>query len=346
MYLLDLNIEYRVIIGLSAMVLLFSGFLIAFIIIQQKKIQYHKDLQILHEKQHHILSQQNSLLEQRVQERTGELLQQKEALQTSLSDLKAAQLYLVLREKMASLGELTAGIAHEIQNPLNFITNFSEVSIDIVDELKEEIKANHPDDALAITDDLTANLQKIMHHGGRVSHIIKGMLEHSRPSIGEPVLTDLNALTAEYLRLAYNVLKTKDQDVTVLLLTDFDPHLGPAEVIPQEIGRVLLNLFNNAFYAIRQKNNASIDGYQPEVRVSTHQLTGGVEIKVRDNGVGIPKRIIQKIFQPFFTTKPTGQGTGLGLSLSYDVISKGHSGRLAVDSVEGEFTEFVITLPE
>ncbi|WP_018622237.1 ATP-binding protein [Spirosoma luteum] len=285
-----------------------------------------------------ILSAQNETLERQVAERTTELHQ-------SLTDLKATQTQLIQKEKLASLGELTAGIAHEIQNPLNFVNNFSEVSAELVSELKDELTKGDTDEAKAIADDLAQNLQKITHHGSRVSAIVKGMLEHSRTVTGERQLTELNALADEYLRLAYQGLKAKDKGLNWDLVTDFASDLGPIEVVPQEIGRVLLNLYTNAFYALQQKLKTAPIEYHPTVWVSTHHLANAVEMRIKDNGTGIPESVKSKIFQPFFTTKPTGEGTGLGLSLSYDIVTKGHGGRLSVESVEGDGSEFVITLP-
>ena len=367
MYQFDLSIEYRVIIGISAMVLLFTGFLISFITSQRKKLQYHKESQLMHEAQRKLLIEQNSLLELRVRERTTELNQQKEALQTSLTNLKATQTQLIQKEKMASLGELTAGIAHEIQNPLNFVNNFAEVSAELVDELKEEVRTGQTDDVLAITDDLCQNLQRITLYGKRASSIVRGMLEHARTGTGEKRPTDLNALAAEYLKLAYHGFRrsegrppgppAKDNDgmtgtvpaervrFNVTLQTDFAAGLPNAEVVPQEISQVLLNLYNNAFYAVGQRAEGTTGVYEPTVWVSTRQQNGQIEIRVKDNGTGIPESVKAKIFQPFFTTKPTGEGTGLGLSLSYDIVTKGHGGMLAVESADGQGTEFVIQLP-
>ena len=266
-----------------------------------------------------------------------------------MSKLKSTQDQLIQKEKMASLGELTAGIAHEIQNPLNFVNNFSEVSTELVGELKDELNRGDTTEAKAIADGLTQNLQKITLHGGRASAIVKGMFKHSRTSTGQRELTDINALCEEYLRLAYHGLKAKDKTFTCKLITEFVPNLGQVDVVPQEIGRVLLNLFNNAFYAVQQKQKLAPADYQPRVMVSTKQLDNqsdrrAVEIRVADNGTGIPEAVKAKIFQPFFTTKPTGEGTGLGLSLSYDIITKGHGGTLTMSSKEGEGTEFVLTI--
>ncbi len=278
------------------------------------------------------------------------LKEQKERVEAALSKLKSTQDQLIQKEKMASLGELTAGIAHEIQNPLNFVNNFSEVSTELVGELKDELNRGDTTEAKAIADGLTQNLQKITLHGGRASAIVKGMFKHSRTSTGQRELTDINALCEEYLRLAYHGLKAKDKTFTCKLITEFVPNLGQVDVVPQEIGRVLLNLFNNAFYAVQQKQKLTPADYQPRVMVSTKQLDNqsdrrAVEICVADNGTGIPEAVKAKIFQPFFTTKPTGEGTGLGLSLSYDIVTKGHGGKLTVESTEGEGAEFVLMLP-
>ncbi|PSR56949.1 histidine kinase [Adhaeribacter arboris] len=272
------------------------------------------------------------------------LQQQKKEIENTLTRLKNTQAQLIQSEKMASLGELTAGIAHEIQNPLNFVNNFSEVSAELLDELTEELQKGDTEEAIVLAGDVKENLKKIRHHGKRADLIVKGMLEHSRISTGEKQLTNINFLTQEYVRLAYRGLLVKDRHVNVNLVTDFDNNLEKLEVIPQELGRVLINLLNNAFYATQQKK-AQLNGqYKPEIMVSTTQHNGKVEITVRDNGIGLPEELKSKIFQPFFTTKPTGQGTGLGLSLSYDIITKGHGGELKVETKEGEFTEFKITL--
>jgi two-component system, NtrC family, sensor kinase len=270
-------------------------------------------------------------------------------LEDTISNLKSAQAQLIQAEKMASLGELTAGIAHEIQNPLNFVNNFSEVSSELVEELREgpfhHLPESAKEEAAEIMGDLKQNLQKIHHHGQRADAIVKNMLQHSRTTAGEKQLTNLNNLADEYLRLAYHGLRSKDKSFTCTLDTFYDLKLEKVEVVPQDIGRVLLNLFNNAFYAVQQRQKLGQEDYQPTVTVSTHRQEGQqVEIRVRDNGTGMPESVKQKIFQPFFTTKPTGQGTGLGLSLSYDII-KGHGGELQVESVEGEFTEFMVQLP-
>ena len=246
---------------------------------------------------------------------------------------------------MASLGELTAGIAHEIQNPLNFVNNFSELNAELVGEIKLEIEKGDLEEIKAIAIDIEENSKKINMHGKRAEGIVKGMLEHSRTTSGQKEPTDINQLADEYLRMAYHGLKAKKQDFEAELITGFDERLPLVSVVPQDIGRVLLNLFNNAFYAINQKQKTAGADYKPEVSVSTTNENGQVMISVKDNGTGIPDAIKEKILQPFFTTKPTGEGTGLGLSLSYDIIVKGHGGKINIESKEGEGSEFIIDLP-
>lgn len=345
MYLFNLTIEYRVIIGISAMIVLFTGFLISFITSQRKKLQYHKELQRLNDLQQQSLLEQNSLLEQRVEERTTELNLQKDALQASLTELKVTQMHLIQREKMASLGELTAGIAHEIQNPLNFVNNFSGLSTELLDELKEEINANNTTSYLAIVDDLAQNLQKISQHGNRASNIVSGMLEHSRSSTGKRQLTDINALIDEYLRLAYQGFKTRNKSFSCDLVLELSPKLTEVDIVPQDLGRVLVNIYSNAFYSLREKQKQAPASYQPTVTIRTRQTRKGTAIQIIDNGLGIPEPLRAKIFQPFFTTKPTGQGIGLGLSLSYDIVTKEHNGELSIESQAGEGAEFSIILP-
>ena len=262
--------------------------------------------------------------------------------------LQATQNQLIQKEKLASLGELTAGIAHEIQNPLNFVNNFSELSVDLVKDLKDELKRPDKDEAYIdeLFDDLSQNQEKINHHGKRASSIVKGMLEHSRASTGERALTDINALADEYLRLSYHGLRAKDKSFNADYKTDFEPPLSKISIVPQDMGRVLLNLYNNAFYAVHERKQLLNDEtYTPSVIVTTKQLENAVEIRVKDNGTGMPESVRAKVFQPFFTTKPTGQGTGLGLSLAYDIVTKGHGGTMEVISKEGESTEFIIRLP-
>jgi signal transduction histidine kinase len=249
---------------------------------------------------------------------------------------------------MASLGELTAGIAHEIQNPLNFVNNFSEVNKELIEELiieKSKLKGENGDEhVFTILDDIQTNLEKIIHHGKRADAIVKGMLLHSRSSSRVMEPTDINALADEYLRLSYHGLRAKEKNFNAIIKTDFDETIGKINVIPQDIGRVLLNLFNNAFYAVNEKAKHSANNYQAFTKVTTRKLNDNIEITVEDNGKGIPKKIVDKIFQPFFTTKPTGQGTGLGLSLSYDII-KAHGGEIKVNTKESEGSEFIIKIP-
>ncbi len=265
-------------------------------------------------------------------------------LQSTLSNLKSTQSQLIQSEKMVSLGELTAGIAHEIQNPLNFVNNFSDVNQELLAEMKDEIEKGNSDEAKAIANDVIENEQKINHHGKRADAIVKGMLQHSRSGSRQKEPTDINALADEYLRLSYHGLRAKDKSFNAEIKTDFDESIGKINIIPQDIGRVLLNLFNNAFYAINQQKSVNSISYNPTVFVRTQKCDNKIQITVRDNGNGIPQKILDKIFQPFFTTKPTGQGTGLGLSLSYDII-KADGGEIKVNSKEGEFTEFVVLLP-
>ncbi len=269
---------------------------------------------------------------------------QKEKVERTLTDLKSTQTQLIQSEKMASLGELTAGIAHEIQNPLNFVNNFSEVSNELMDEMNEEIDKGDLEEAKFIAQDIKQNLEKINHHGKRADAIVKGMLQHSRSSKAEKEPTDINKLADEYLRLAYHGLRAKDKSFNATLTTDFDENIGNVNVVPQDIGRVILNLITNAFYAVTEKTKQGLDGYQPEVTVKTQKVQNNLEIIVIDNGNGIPKAIKEKIFQPFFTTKPTGSGTGLGLSLSYDIV-KVHGGELQVETKERKGTTFIIILP-
>jgi signal transduction histidine kinase/ligand-binding sensor domain-containing protein len=306
------------------------------------------------------LKNENIVLEQKIKLRTAEVLEQKEQLmaqrdhlEKTLTELKAAQKQLVQAEKMASLGELTAGIAHEIQNPLNFVNNFSEVSRELMAEMKDELKAGNNSEAASLADDIEQNLEKIDHHGRRADAIVKGMLQHSRKSTGQIELTDINALADEYLRLSYHGLRAKDKDFNAALNTYFDNTIGKINIIPQDIGRVLLNLFNNAFYAVGEKKRLTDSegfknfqglAYRPALTLTTKRAGNTITVSIADNGNGIPQSIINKIFQPFFTTKPTGQGTGLGLSLSYDIV-KAHGGEIRVETKEGEGTEFIIILP-
>ena len=298
------------------------------------------------------MRRENQVLEEKVNHRTSQL-------QNSLRDLQATQSQLIQSEKMASLGELTAGIAHEIQNPLNFVNNFSEVSNELIDEMMEEVAKGNYAEVKAIADDVKLNLEKINHHGKRADGIVKGMLQHSSSGSGKKEPTNINALADEYLRLAYHGLRAKDKSFNATIKTDFDNSIGNINIIPQDIGRVILNLLTNAFYVVDEKKKSGIDDYEPIVSIETkatkNPLSGGrgAEIRVTDNGNGISQKVLEKIFQPFFTTKPTGQGTGLGLSLSYDIV-KAHGGELKVETKEarpddpigrGEGTTLIITLP-
>lgn len=284
-----------------------------------------------------------------LEEKNRTVEESKDALQKSLVELQAAQAQLIQSEKMASLGELTAGIAHEIQNPLNFVNNFSEVSKELLEEMMEELKNGDTEEVEALAQDIIENLEKITHHGKRADGIVKGMLQHSRTSTGTKEPSNINILADEYFRLAYHGLRAKDKSFNATMKTNFDNSIGIIEVIPQDMGRVILNLINNAFYAVTEKKKRleamdSKEKFEPTVSVSTKKIGDIIELKVEDNGNGIPKTLVDKIFQPFFTTKPTGQGTGLGLSLSYDII-KAHGGELSIDTKEGEGSTFIIKLP-
>jgi len=267
------------------------------------------------------------------------------ALQKSLEELKAAQAQLIQSEKMASLGELTAGIAHEIQNPLNFVNNFSEVSNELLDEMTEQLEKGNAEGAKAIANEVKMSLEKINLHGKRADGIVKSMLQHSRTSNNKKEPTDINVLADEYLRLAYHGLRAKDKSFNAAIKTDYDENIGLVKIISQDIGRVILNLITNAFYAVMEKKKLQPEGYAPTVTVSTKKIDNKIIVEVKDNGTGIPQKAIDKIFQPFFTTKPTGQGTGLGLSLSYDIVTKGHGGEIKVETKEGESTRFSVILP-
>lgn len=264
-------------------------------------------------------------------------------IEKAYTDLKSTQQQLVQSEKMASLGELTAGIAHEIQNPLNFVNNFSEVNEELLAEMRDELDKGNIEDAKTIANDAIENQQKILHHGKRADAIVKGMLQHSRSSSGVKEPTNINALADEYLRLAYHGLRAKDKSFNATIKTDFNESIGDIHIIPQDIGRVILNLINNAFYAVNDKSKQGIASYEPTVSISTKKEDNKVLVSVKDNGNGIPQKVLDKIFQPFFTTKPTGQGTGLGLSLSYDIV-KAHGGEIKVLTKVNEGTEFIILL--
>jgi len=262
----------------------------------------------------------------------------------ALSELQATQKQLIQSEKMASLGELTAGIAHEIQNPLNFVNNFSEVSNELLEEMKTELDKENTEQAKAIAEDVKQNIEKILYHGKRADAIVKGMLQHSRTSTGQKETTNINALADEYLRLAYHGLRAKDKSFNANIKTDFDESIGSINIVPQDMGRVILNLITNAFYVVSEKKKSGSEKFEPTVSISTKKLNNKIFISIADNGTGIPQNIVDKIFQPFFTTKPTGKGTGLGLSLSYDIV-KAHGGEIKVETKEGEGTIFTIQLP-
>jgi signal transduction histidine kinase len=305
------------------------------------------------------LKRENQELEEKISERTQqlsnankelseqqeEIITQRDRLSETVDELKTTQQQLIQSEKLASLGELTAGIAHEIQNPLNFVNNFSEINMELIDEMREELNKGEKDEVIALSEDIKQNLDKIRHHGKRADAIVKNMLQHSRNNSSQREPTDINALADEYFRLSYHGLRAKDKSFNSEMVTELGENIPKIDVISQDIGRVLLNLFNNAFYAVQQKKKALGDSYKPEVMVSTAINNDYVEIRVKDNGIGIPDAVKEKILQPFFTTKPTGEGTGLGLSLSYDIVVKGHGGKLDIHSREGEGSEFIISLP-
>ncbi len=305
---------------------------------QLERVQVLSEENLRSEKEkQQILTSQNETLEKQVSERTSDL-------QRTLEDLRSTQSQLIQSEKMASLGELTAGIAHEIQNPLNFVNNFSEVNKELLAEMNTEIERENFDEVKLIAKDIIDNEEKINQHGKRADAIVKGMLQHSRSSDGRKEPTDINALVDEYLRLAFHGYRAKDKTFNATIQTNYEEALGNLSIIPQDIGRVLLNLINNAFFAVIERKKQMNDGFDPAVSVRTKKSNGKVEIQIADNGNGIPDKLLNKIFQPFFTTKPTGQGTGLGLSLAYDII-KAHGGELKLETKEGNGSEFTIQLP-
>ncbi len=311
---------------------------------------HYRSLALIREKR--ILEETVQLRTHEVMEQKEEIIQQKEEIESqrdnlekTLTDLKATQTQLIQSEKMASLGELTAGIAHEIQNPLNFVNNFSEVNTELIEEMQLEIDNGNYEDVKSIAIDIRENQKKINQHGKRADFIVKGMLQHSRSGSGERQLTNINVLAGEFFKLSFQGLRAKDKSFNAEMVTHLDRTIPEINIVQQDIGRVLLNLFNNAFYAVNQKQKTAGGNYKPEVSVTATQENGQVKIKVEDNGIGIPDAIKEKIMQPFFTTKPTGEGTGLGLSLTYDMVVKGHGGSILVNSVEGEGSEFIIHLP-
>jgi two-component system, NtrC family, sensor kinase len=346
------SLDTKAVVGMVTSLSIFPISLLVYVSMWYKESRHTveqnaaKILQITEEKRE-LLESQNISLEKLVAERTRDL-------NLSLENLRSTQSQLIQSEKMASLGELTAGIAHEIQNPLNFVNNFSELSNELIDEMQESLEKGNVEEARQVAADIRGNLEKVNQHGKRADSIVKSMLQHSRTSSGEKEPTDINALADEYLRLAFHGMRAKDNTFNAVIRTEFDPAIGKIFVVPQDIGRVLLNLFSNAFYAVHDRSKKSEPGYQPSVTVSTRLedsaatlANGGksVFITVSDNGDGIPVAIRNKIFQPFFTTKPTGQGTGLGLSLSYDIVTKGHGGSLSVESLNSGGARFIIYIP-
>ena len=298
------------------------------------------------------LKQHIEHLDALVEVRTGELTQKNHELEEAMQKLQTAQQALVMQEKMASLGALTAGVAHEIKNPLNFVTNFAELSTELAAELREVVSGardklgpNADQDIGELLTDIEDNARKIKEHGGRANSIVDGMLLHSRGVPGERQPTDLNKLLDEYVDLAYHGMRAKDTRFNITIERHYDPAVGVIHVVPQDMSRVFLNLINNACYATDEKKKSSAEEFSPTVRVSTKNLEGAVEVRVRDNGRGIPAKSLDNVFQPFFTTKPAGEGTGLGLSISYDVVVGTHQGEMRVESKEGEFAEFIITIP-
>ena len=300
----------------------------------------NKDLSFIRNSKEHIIS---AFIKTRILE----------DLQSTLQNLKETQDQLVQSEKLASLGQLTAGIAHEIQNPLNFVNNFSSLSAELSDEVLDILKAVEDKltkdqfaDASEVMGMIKGNVQKIHEHGKRAESIVKGMLQHSRGRTGEYELIEINNMVSEYVNLAYHGMRANDKSFNTSIKTILDPEVGKAAVIPQDLSRVILNIVNNSCFALDVKTKKQIPGFNPEVVISTKKLKDKIEIRIRDNGIGIPDSVLEKVFNPFFTTKPTGKGTGLGLSMSFDIVTQIHKGKLEVKSKEGEFTEFIITIPE
>lgn len=335
----DFTFKYALPTG-SALEVIMLAFALANMINVLRRENEEKQARIIHqfEENQQLQITLNRELEQKVEERTQELNQ-------SLNQLRSTQDQLIMREKMASLGELTAGVAHEIQNPLNFVNNFSEINTELVEEIQQELNKGDLTEASFILEDLKQNMKRITAHGGRANAIVKGMLEHSRMGTAEKRMTNINNLAEEYLMIVFQGLRSKDVLFSAELRRDFDPTIQPTELAPQEIGQVLLNIYGNAFYAIKEKARQAQTGYQPQLSVRTFLEKNRLVLQIRDNGIGIPADILNKIYQPFFTTKPTGQGTGLGLYLAYDIITKGHAGELRVQTEQGLYTEFTISLP-
>ena len=311
---------------------------------QNRALNKERKKTLAEEERNKFISAQKEKLELIVEERTAEITKQKDELMQAFTELKNTQSQLIQSEKMASLGELTAGIAHEIQNPLNFVNNFSEVSSELLEEMMDELKSGNKEEVLALASDIKANQEKINHHGKRAGAIVKGMLQHSRISSGKNEPTDINALCDEYLRLSYHGLRAKNKSFNADFKADLDKKLPQIKVVSQDFGRVLLNLINNAFFAVNEKSKTGNKDFKPSVIVKTKLEKKKIIISISDNGSGIPEDVKEKIFQPFFTTKPSGEGTGLGLSLSYDIV-KAHGGELKVETVEGDGTKFIIILP-
>jgi len=291
-------------------------------------------------------NKQNQKANKVLQLQKEEIEQQRTKAEATLEELKSAQEQLIQSEKMASLGELTAGIAHEIQNPLNFVNNFSEVNKELIAELREEQQKDVRNAAFEnnILKDIEQNEEKIGHHGKRAEAIVKAMLLHSNVNTSQKEMVDLNALADEYLRISYHGFRARDKKFNASLETNYDETIGKINIVPQDMGKALINLFNNAFYAVNEKAKFQDNAFEPQVAIKTKKIGDWLEVRIRDNGNGIPRKILDKIFQPFFTTKPTGQGTGLGLSLAYDIITKEHGGQLKVETREGEYAEFIIIL--
>jgi C4-dicarboxylate-specific signal transduction histidine kinase len=313
-------------------------------------MQYQKSLQAIHAEQKKALMEQNLQLEDRVKQRTQELSEQKESLQVALTNLKSSQMQLIQKEKMASLGELASGIAHEIQNPLNFVNNFAEINSELLEEIKnifitDNYSASTKEEISGLIENAITNIKKINQHGKKADNIVKNLLLHARGNSNEATLTNLNLITEEYLKVSYHGFKAKDNTFQVKLITSFDPSIKQINIVPQDIGRVLMNIYNNALYSVNKKAQTLKTEYIPTILVTTKKEHDKVYIVVRDNGMGISNKYLDKIFQPFFTTKPTGEGTGLGLSLSYEII-KSHGGDLKVDTTEGEYAEFTIELKD
>jgi signal transduction histidine kinase len=311
-----------------------------------KAMKEEQEIRKKEAKENQLIAARKAVLELLVQERTSELKEQNNKLQETLDELHAAQTQLIHSEKMASLGELTAGIAHEIQNPLNFINNFAELNSELAAEVLEAIETGSLEDAKAIAQDIKNNQEKVVHHGKRADRIVKSMLQHSRGAGSTRELVSLNAMAEECIRLSYQGMRAKEKSFNAKMETSFNEEVGMVEVVPGDISRVLLNICTNAFYAVMQRSKAEIEGYQPTVWMKTGITPGNVWVSIADNGGGISPEVMEKIFQPFFTTKPTGEGTGLGLSMSFDIITKGHDGEIKVEETEGGGATFIIELPK